>query len=48
MDSLKEENKKLREENSKLAQSLRELEIIKAENRYIERVCSTYRKIYRL
>lgn len=32
MDNLKEENEKLHEENSKLAQDLRELEIIKAEN----------------
>ena len=32
IDILKEENEKLQEENSKLAQSLRELEIIKAEN----------------
>jgi len=32
MDTLKEENEKLQEENSRLAQSLRELEIIKAEN----------------
>lgn len=32
MDDLKTENEKLKEENSKLAQNLRELEIIKAEN----------------
>lgn len=32
MDSLKAENEKLHEENSKLAMDLRELEIIKAEN----------------
>lgn len=32
MDNLKAENENLHEENSKLAQSLRELEIIKAEN----------------
>lgn len=32
MESLKAENERLQEENSKLAQDLRELEIIKAEN----------------
>lgn len=48
MDSLKAENEKLREENDKLAQSLRELEVIKAENRYIKRIFSSYREIYRL
>ena len=32
MDALKAENEKLQEENKKLAQNLRELEIIKAEN----------------
>ena len=32
MESLKTENEELKEENSKIAQSLRELEIIKAEN----------------
>lgn len=32
MDTLKQENEKLQEENIKLAQDLRELEIMKAEN----------------
>lgn len=32
MDELKQENEKLREQNSKLTQNLRELEMIKAEN----------------
>ena len=32
MESLKAENERLQEENSKLAQDLRELEVIKAEN----------------